>query len=455
MNQIFRFSSKTVLLFSAVWMIFSFYAIKQWREERFVWVHEMKSYYAYLPGFFVFDDVALEETEMTPYVYEHFYAPRPGPVRGNIMKTTMGVAFLQAPFFLTAHTYAKFTQWPSDGFCQPYRKMAVLAALFYSFLGLFFVRKTLRYFFTDNVVSLVLVTIFAGTNLYYYTFYEGAMSHVYSFFLISVFTYLTVSWHRVPSSWKLLLLGGILGLITLIRPVNLCVSLFFLLYRDASQISYSDKFKLLFSKWKIILVGGVLFFLALLPQLAYWKYTSGNWLYYSYGAETFFWFKPKIWLGLFSYQKGWLVWTPVMWFAVVGMLFLRKKDKPLFLPVAVSLVVYIYIIFSWWCWWYGGSFGMRAMIDVSAFLAIPLAAFFQYIVRSKIFVLPVLGLWLFLLSLNIFQIHQYTVGKIHWAGTTKKAYWIMFINDYPEEDYSLFNREPDVKKAMQGESGLD
>jgi len=451
----FSFSSKTVLFFSAVWMIFSFYAVKTWREERFVWAHEMKSYYAYLPASFVYHDIALEKTEMTTQNHDRFYAPQDGPVRGKILKTTMGLAFLQAPFFLTAHVYTKFTQWPSDGFSQPYRKMVVFSALFYSFFGLFFIRKTLRLFFTDQVVSLVLVTMFAGTNLYYYTLYEGAMSHVYSFFLISVFTYLTVSWHRVQSAWKLLLLGAVLGFITLIRPVNLCVSLFFLLYRDASQISYLDKFRLLFSKWKIILVAALLFFLVLLPQFAYWKYTSGHWLYYSYGAETFFWFRPKIWLGLFSYHKGWLVWTPIMWFAVVGILFLRKKHKSLLLPVVISLVVYIYIIFCWWCWWYGGSFGMRAMIDVSAFLAIPLAAFFQYVLRTKIFSMPILAIWVFLLALNLFQTHQYTAGKIHWAGTTKKVYWMMFINDYPEEEYSIFNQEPNVEKAMQGESGLD
>ena len=455
MTQHFSFSSKTVLFFSAVWMIFSFYAIKRWGEERLVWTHEMKSYYAYLPALFIFDDVSLEKTEMSPQNYDRFYAPQPGKVRGHIMKTTMGVAVLQAPFFLVAHTYAIISHHYADGFSQSYRKMALFSAIFYCFFGLVFIRKTLRYFFTDIAVSLVLVTIFAGTNLYYYTLYEGAMSHVYSFFLISVFTYLTVSWHRIPSAWKLLLLGLVLGIITLIRPVNLCITLFFLLYKDASQISYADKFRLFFSKWKIILVAGLLFFLALLPQFAYWKYTSGSWLYYSYGAETFFWFKPKIWLGLFSYQKGWLVWTPVMWFAIVGILFLRKKDKSLLWPVIVSLVVYIYIIFSWWCWWYGGGFGMRAMIDVIAFLAIPLAAFFQYIMRHKMIALPILGLWFFFLAMNQFQTHQYVVGKLHWAGMSKKVYWMMFINDYPEGDFVQYIQEPNVEKAMQGESGLD
>lgn len=455
MSQTFRLTSRSILFFIVVVLVFQFFAVKKWNSEG-LWQNEMKAYYAYLPALFVLNDVALEKTEINSYYTEHFFYPQPGKVRGHVIKTTMGVAILQAPFFLIGHAIALNGGDPEDGFCEPYRVLIALSALFYAFWGLFFVRKTLLLFFSDAVTSLVLVTLFIGTNLYFYTLYEGGMTHVYSFFLISVFVHYTVTWHRSPSWGKMLAIGLSMGFITLIRPVNVCLVLFFLLYRDALQASLKQKFIVLFRHWKMLLLAALCFFLVLLPQFLYWQYTSGTWLFYSYGHESFFWLRPKIGLGLFSYQKGWLVWTPVMWFALVGIILLGRRDTRAFLgPVAISLVVYIYIIFCWWCWWYGGGFGMRPMVDVMPVLALPMAAFFQQILRSRLLAVPILGLWIFLVSLNLFQTRQYAWGKLHWAGTTEKIYWQMFLNDYPKEDYSRYLKDPNVEQALRGETGID
>lgn len=454
MTQPFRFSSSSLLFLFAVLLGFQFFAVKLWDNEN-LWKNEMKAYYAYLPALFVLNDVALEKTEMVPPHSDRFYFPQPAPKRGHVIKTTMGVAVMQAPFFLVGHWVAQAKPGAATGYSEPYRILIAVSALVYCLAGLFFIRKTLRLFFSEAAVMLTLVTLMMGTNLYFYTLYEGSMTHVYSFFLVAVFVHYTVAWHRDPTWQKMLLLGAVLGLITLIRPVNVCLGVFFLLYRDASQASLSEKFKLLFAHLKWVALAGVCAFLVLLPQFAYWKYVSGSWLFYSYGNEPFFWFRPKIWLGLFSYQKGWLVWTPVMWFAVAGILLFRKETKAFRWPVLLSLAVYIYVIFSWWCWWYGGSYGMRPMVDVMAILALPLAIFFQQVLRSRLVATPVLGLWLFLVLLNQFQIHQYIMGKIHWAGVTEKIYWQMFLNDYPREDYSRYLVDPDVEEAKRGETGID
>ena len=454
MTTNFSITSKTVLFVASVFLAIQFYTIRCWNIG-VLWDHEMKSYYAYLPATFILNDPALEKTEMNNHYIDKFYAPQPGPRRGYIQKTTMGVALLGMPFFLVGQSIAINYDFPVDGYSQPYRQMSVLAAMFYTLMGLVFVRKTLIRFFSDGTVIWVLLSLFLGTNLYYYTLYEGQMSHVYSFFLVSVLVYLTVSWHAQPKAWKMLLLGFVFGLIVLIRPVNGCLGLFFLLYRDSSQASLAVKFRELFARWKSVLGAALFFLLALAPQLAYWKYTSGSWLFYSYGNQSLFWLRPKILLGLFSYQKGWLVWTPLGWFAVAGLFFLRKTLRPLFWPVLLSACAYVYIIFCWWCWWYGGSFGMRPMIDVLPILAIAMAAFLQQASRIRWVAVPMLGIWLFLVVLNLFQTHQYVVGKIHWAGTTKKVYWALFLNDYPKEDLGPYIHEPDVQKALSGESGLE
>lgn len=454
MNPSFKLSSKLVIFLTLVWCIFQFFVIKRWSTD-YVWQNEMKSYYAYLPALFVLHDIGFEKTEMTPQNIERYYEPKPAPVRGYVLKTTMGVAVMQAPFFITAHSIALNGGNPEDGFSEVYKQLAMLAGIFYGIAGLMLVRKSLLYFFSDVITSLVLVTLFAGTNLYFYTLHEACMSHVYSFFLVSTLVYLTISWHRNPVGWRLLLLGFVLGLITLIRPVNISLVLFFLLYKDAAQETWKEKYVQVLAQWKYIVGAGLIFFLPLFPQMAYWKYLTGNWVYYSYGHESFFWFDPKIMLGLFSYQKGWLVWTPIMWFAIVGLFLLyRKTERRLFLPVLVCVFVYVYIIFSWWCWWYGGGFGMRPMIDVMPILAFPLAAFLSAVFRTKIMAYPIMGLWLFLVGLNLFQTGQYVAGKQHWAGTTKKVYWALFLNNSPQEDLRPEIKEPDTEKALRGETGL-
>lgn len=437
-------------------MVFQVVTIRKWQNV-LVWQNEMKSYYAYLPAMFVNKDIGLFRTEISYELLERYDFPVKTEKGGYVFKMSTGVAVMQAPFFAIAHIIALCGNDAEDGYSEPYRVLVMVSAIFYAFFGLFFIRKTLIKFFSEQATSLVLITLFLGTNLYFYTLYEGAMSHVYSFFLVSVFVYLTVSWHNQPNGRQLLFTAFVLGLITLIRPVNICLSIFFLLYRAANQETLKEKFTVLWTQWRYILIGIILFLFPIFLQLLYWKYTTGQFVYYSYRDESFFWTSPKIWLGLFSYQKGWLIWTPVMWFSVLGLLimFLKKPLSRHATVIFITISLYIYIIFCWWCWWYGGGFGMRPMIDASPILAIPLAHFFGQLFRSKIWYYPVLGIWVFLLALNLFQTRQYVWGKLHWDGTSEKAYKLMFLNDYPKEDLSPYIQSPDPAEAIQGKSGLE
>lgn len=140
-----------------------------------------------------------------------------------------------------------------------------------------------------------------------------------------------------------------------------------------------------------------------------------------------------------------------MSFALVGIFFLRKRLRVFFLPVSLFVVLNIYILFSWWCWWYGGGFGMRAMIDSYALLAIPLAAFVNYILKAKKAVRITFIILLFLLAgFNQFQVQQYRYGAIHWDAMSKKAYWASFGRLYPVSNLNKLLVHPDYDKAQKG-----
>ena len=191
------------------------------------------------------------------------------------------------------------------------------------------------------------------------------MSHVYSFTLITLFIWVTIKWYKNQKLIYTVLLGLFIGIISLIRPTNIIMALFFIFYDIKSMEDALNRVRFFLSKYKHILLIGTLSFFIWLPQFLYWKSITGSFLYYSYGKEcSFFFNNPQILNGMFSYRNGWFVYSPVMIFSVLGMFFLWKRQKDLQLSLVITFLVFIYVIFSWFIWWYGGAFGNRAMIDI-------------------------------------------------------------------------------------------
>lgn len=171
---------------------------------------------------------------------------------------------------------------------------------------------------------------------------------------------------------------------------------------------------------------------------------------------------------LFSYRKGWFVYTPVMMFSIIGLLFiLKNKSNNFKAAIIIYMAINIYALSSWWCWWYGGGFGMRSLVQAYAFLAIPLAAFYQF-VFSETFKRQLLNIVLksttiFLLScfacLNLIQTYQYDHPAdhrlLHYDSMSKAAYWRAFGKfDMGHEEFEKFEQElihPDNEAAVKGE----
>lgn len=415
---------------------------------------DVVSYYSYLPAAFIKQDLTLSflDGREEEYAHKSQYWPEDTPTGGRVIKTTAGLAYLYAPFFFAAHVEAGLTGYEQNGYTAPYHKWIHWSVLFYVFLGLLSLRKVLLRFFSEGACALTLLLVTLGTNMLYYTIHEGAMSHAYNFSLISFLLLAFFHWHERPSKGNSILLGILSGVIVLVRPVNILALLFPLLY----LLSFSGGGGLLrLVKERIFQVLIIVFFafLAVLPQLIYWKINTGSFLFFSYGEERFYFDQPKILEGLLSYRKGWLVYTPVMIFSLLGFIPLYKRYKSLFWSILPAVVINIFVIFSWWAWWYGGSFGMRAMIDFYPLLAVPFAAFIQYISerRYSVFPLSIFAAGLFCCYLNFFHTHQKHLGILHWDGMTKEMYWQSFLSfKVPPEYYEKANR-PDYEKAVKGE----
>lgn len=456
-----------------VLMIWTTFNLKKWKHAEtkakiITW--DVTSYYGYLPATFIHKDLSLDfiDTDKVDYgAKQQFWPDRfnndlERDLKGEIkvIKTTMGMSFMYAPFFFMAHGFAYLSKYETNGFSQPYEFFLVVSCLFYLFIGLFFLRKVLLFTFSEWATSLTLTSILIGTNLFYYATEEPAMSHAYSFALIIGFIYHSILYLEKHQLKNVIYLGLLGGLIILIRPVNLLIFLFPVLYGITKGRDLVSRLELFIKNWKHILLIGVLCFSVIFPQLLYWKVQTGSWVFNSYLGEAFFFGNSHVLEGLFSYRKGWLVYTPIMIFALAGVVLLFRNNKTFFAPIFIFLLINVYVVYSWWSWWYGGSFGSRPMIDSYGLLAIPMACFYSAILKKRSAYVPILIIGVLFLTLNQIQTIQYSRNAIiHWEGMTKEAYWNVFLKmEMSADDWARQERyiqSPDYDKARAGEDEYD
>ena len=442
--------SRLSVLCITITLLWTCLNIKEWRKEHFIGGDGF-SYYAYLPALVICGDIKLQflDTIKESYFSNLWFSRSADGTR--LTKMGAGVALLQSPFFLTAHFFAKRAGYIADGFSIPYKFSLCISCLFYAVAGFKILRLVLLRFFPDKVVAATLLSIGLGTNLLCYATLEPLMSHSYSFFLFSLLLYFTIRWHEKPGYKMAALLGTSAGLIALTRLPNSIVLIVPLLYGVNGVQDLKKKMSFFLEKKFQIMLMLLCALLAFFPQLLYWKTISGQWFYYSYQDENFFFSHPHLTEGLLGYRKGWLVYTPLMFFALAGILTLREKLKSFFLPLIIFLLLDIYIVLSWWCWWYGGSFGLRAFIETYALLALPFAGFISYVSGKKLFLRWCLYLLVsFTVVLNLFQTYQYKREIISYDAMTEKAYWSVFGKlTYPEH-FNDMQQRPDYDNAKLG-----
>ena len=236
-------------------------------------------------------------------------------------------------------------------------------------------------------------------------------------------------------------------------PFNGIIIIFFALY-GISNLTELKQRVLFFLKRYLLLV--VMLFLSLLvwiPQFIYLKKVTGGFFLYSYSGESFFFLNPKILEGLFSFRKGWLLYTPMMGFALIGLFSMKNDLKKIKFPIVLFFIINIYIIFSWWCWWYGGSFGQRSLIESYAILAIPFASFIKLLSEKKWYYNTLFyGTAAFFIWLNIFQTYQFEhkYGSLHHDGMSKELYVRQFGKLDKISDFDKYIDWPNYENAKKG-----
>lgn len=383
-------------------------------------------YYCYLPAIFIYGDIHCgflkQGSELANhYQQEYGYPPEiwflNNTEKGEITKYSCGTALCELPLFLCACGLSKIIGTECDGYSMIFKLMFILSNLIFSILGIYLLYKNLKNHVHNHVAATTAAVIGLCTNLFYYTTTWIGSAHIYNFFFA---TALLFQWHKFlesPTTKSLILSALAIGMMVLIRPTDCVFGVFVLLYTVMSG-KLPTILKYLKDNIITAIIAVVAFTIPLAIQMVIWKISTGHFIYYSYQDEGFDFMHPHIIDGLFSFKKGWLVYTPVMLLAFVGMAFCQKKYN---IPLITTLVIHCYIVFSWWCWWYGGSFGCRVMIVMYPILALPMAKLLE---RAKTkWAMIAAGLVLaFFMFWNVLQSYQVQKGILHYEDTNWQIY---------------------------------
>jgi len=415
-----------------------FVAVDSWTNLR-VTKYDVFGYYLYLPATFIYHDVS-GLGFVTPILDQYDLTNRGNPAHplGNyevsrartnpesyVIKYTMGLSILYAPFFGAAHLYTKYlSSYPADGYSLPYQLAAYLAGLVYALLGLVLLRRLLLLYFSDALTAVLLVVVYCTTNYLCYAVFKSLYSHNFLFVLHTATLLLTHYWLQRPRLRYILGLALTIGLAVLIRPTEVIIMLVPLLLGVASWAGLQARIQLLWAKRLQVVCFGLGVFLVMVPQLLYWHHTSGRWTYDSYPGESFDFLHPKLYSGLLSFDNGWLTYTPVMVLALVGLFILWRQRRDWFWLVSLYLGLHVYIAYSWWCWWYMDSFGSRTMVQTYPLLSLPLGFCLQALFQRGVAVrMLTASLLVLLTALNGFQLWQRQEGIFMPEHMTRRYYF--------------------------------
>lgn len=406
-------------------------------------------YYMYLPAMFIYHDVS-ELNWFDPIDQKYdltgggLYQATKQKKGNYAFKYLGGIAVLQSPFFFIAHVIASNSRFEADGFSAPYQWAVALGTLLYFILALILLRKLLLVYFNDRTVAITLLLLCLASNLIQYIAIDGGQSHGYIFPLYVFLLYTTYKWHLNPSYKWVILSGLIIGIATISRPTEAIMIFIPLLWDTHTKESAKLKWQKVRDNYHQIIVLAIFGIVGILPQIIYWKFATGSFIY-NVGSKWDF-LTPHFRV-LFGWEKGWFIYTPVTILFVAGLFFV--KNFPFRKAAIAFCLLNIYIIISWHIWRYGGSYSTRALVQSYPVFALALAGITDRILTSK-WKFLLYGAGIYLIGVNLFQIGQYNKTILHYDDMNRTYYAAIYLDRNPTPvDMSLLDTRELIKKESK------
>lgn len=365
-EKFYSFSLIAFLLASFTLLLISLYS----GQSHKLIVSDGKAYYAWTRSVFVDGDIDFKND------YAALYPPDPLPQeieqytpKGYVVnKYPIGLGILEIPGFLIGHIITNLLSSASpDGISPPYQISVTFSLVSLYIWSFFLLFKAMLCFGSNRFWACWLcLMMLAGTNMIHYIAKEPAMAHMAGCAVFNIIMYYVSRW---PATWKdipvgqKLFIGGLIGLLFLIRNSNIFLfpALFFLVWQPRS-LKIKPLLPIIFSTSIIMsLQLGVLYIL--------WGHVH----LFSYPNESFNTDLSGIVKTLFSHRHGLFIYRPWYLFLLlinVIAIFVEKTRINLPLFSVISFLILLVMNGTWWCWWFGDSFGNRAFIETLPLLSI-------------------------------------------------------------------------------------
>ncbi|HLO91033.1 MAG TPA: hypothetical protein VK172_07685 [Lentimicrobium sp.] len=400
-------------------------------------------YYMHIPARYIYNDVELKSgwfEQITEKYQNTGYFSQTVTTGDNnkFMRYYKGMSYIWTPPFFVAHIYAKLGGYEADGFSKPYQTSLILYGALFSILGIFFTRKILLHYFTEKVTTITLIIYFFGTSLFYFSSLGNDAPHVYLFTLFCMLLWFTIKWHETPNFKYLIPLSISLGLIIAVRPSDLFISLFPILWGVYNKETLIRKTHLLLHNKLQIVTGIVIIGVCIFPQLFYYYSSTGSFIVNIYNdpQAAFDFLHPRFLDVLIGFRKGWFIYSPLSILGFLGIVLVYKRFRIYFWPLVIYLSVIIYLIASFNSL---VSMGWRAFLQSAAVLIIPTGFLVESVLHQKklIKVSALLICSLFII-LSIHQAFQIKNGVLDGSRMTREYYFaILGKNKVDESDKRL------------------
>jgi len=376
----------------------------------------------------------------------------------QVNKYSIGSALLWSPFFIVGHVFTiLFTKLTADGYSKLYVYWVSFASCLYAFLGILLSYFIAKKFFPAKIVLFATIGIWFASSIPVYMYLNPSMPHNASMFAVSLFLFYWIKTMEARSTKQWLVLGLLSGLMILVRMENLMFTICPLL---ESLNQYYQNVKLKDNiKIRKLFFQNVLFVLFLIigffPQMMVWKVVFGKFFVQPYdihlalieaaqGITTVsdnivsgavkdpaiisflkYFTHPHLTHTLWGSSYGIFTWTPIIFFSVLGFIWLIKKESKTGIILFIALAMIVYVTS---CGLKGGSsFGDRYLIKCTPIYIVSLSALiFRFHKRVKD-ILIIAILCLFVLWNGLFIVQYSTglvprMGPISWSQMIKNQF---------------------------------
>ena len=296
----------------------------------------------------------------------------------------VGPAILWAPAVVVIHGIVLLAdKWgghiAADGYSRPYLLTLAVTTACYGFLSLFLAYRIARKYFDDQSAFLATVGIWMASSLPIYMYFNPSWSHAISAFTVSLYLWY---WERTKlerTTWQWVILGSLAGLMGNVYYPNAILLIFpaleigyLLLQGKRVQGAVAVTIENLAVRCGIF---SVVFLASLLPTFITRKIIYGNPFETGYPPVwSWNWTSPALLKVLFSSDHGMFSWTPILIFAVIGLILLVQRDVLLGLGSIITFFAFYYFIASYPDWDGISSFGNRFFVSLTPIFILGLSA---------------------------------------------------------------------------------